>query len=279
MTVEDPYPLFIQKLKLPPSNEWSPRHPGWTMVRVAEGAGYCLQAENTRILNVGDGFMSSASTKVSVRASQLGSLLLQFVRIEPGFLNGLLTVAECFGLEAAQRHTPCIYFFKAEELAGQKFARLAAQSPNEPLPVRCAWLQLWANSVNSLLATADPVADGTDKKLRRRFRQLVEQMPETELSRHSVSDLARRLECSERHFSRLFSKEFGVSFRSHQIDLRLQQACQLLADPGNKIAAIAYEVGYRHLGLFNYTFKKRFGMTPGVWRQQTQMKPRQELQE
>ena len=30
---------------------------------------------------------------------------------------------------------------------------------------------------------------------------------------------------------------------------------------------MAYDSGYRHLGLFNAMFKKRFGMTPGEWRQ------------
>jgi AraC-like DNA-binding protein len=76
------------------------------------------------------------------------------------------------------------------------------------------------------------------------------------------------LHCSERHFSRLFREEFGVPFHARQIELRLQRARQLLADSNAKIINIAYDSGYRHLGLFNTMFKKRFGLTPVEWRRQ-----------
>jgi AraC family transcriptional regulator of adaptative response / DNA-3-methyladenine glycosylase II len=75
------------------------------------------------------------------------------------------------------------------------------------------------------------------------------------------------LSCSERHFRRLFLQEFGVSLRTRQIESRLQRARQLLDETGDKISNIAFESGYRHLGLFNARFKKRFGLTPSAWRQ------------
>jgi len=270
MSVDNPQPLFIQQLSLPTADEWSPQCRGWIMVRVAEGSGYCIQKGNAYNLNIGDGFMAPGEASISVRASQLGSLRLQLVRIEPELVDGLLTVAEWFNLEAVQRSSNSIAFFKANEPTGQKFTRLVAQANPDRLSFRCALLQLWANAMAGLLAA--PVLKPTaDTKLRHRFRQLVAQMPEMELSRHSLSDLAQRLECSERHFSRLFSQEFGVSFRGHQIDSRLQHARQLLADPAKKIATVANESGYRHIGLFNSTFKRKFGMTPSEWRRQTQI--------
>jgi len=271
MTVENPHPLFIQQLSLPFSGEWSPQCHGWILVRVTEGLGYCIQTGNARELNAGDGFMSPSSAKVLVRASQLGPMHLQFVRIEPDLFAGLLTVAERFKLAAVQRRSPGISFFKAGEMTGQKFARLAEQSGAEGPSVRCAWLQLWAKGVEQLFAGDTTLPKADNNKLRLRLLQLVGRMPEIELFRHSLSNLARRLECSERHFSRLFIEEFGVPFRSHQIELRLQHACQLLSDPKEKIAGIAVDSGYRHLGLFNATFKRRFGVTPSEWRRQVQM--------
>ena len=269
MTVANPHPLFIHPLSLPPSGEWSPQGQGWILVRVTAGLAYCIQKENACELNVGDGFMSPASAAVFVRASQLGTVHLQFVRIEPELFAGLLTVAEWGKLAAVQRHSPGISFFKAGEMTGQKFARLAEQAGAEGPSVRCAWLQLWAKGIEQMFAGDASPAPPDHNKLRLRLRQLVGRMPEIELFRHSLSDLARQLECSERHFSRLFSEEFGVPFRSHQIDLRLQHACQLLADPEKKIAGIAVDSGYQHLGLFNATFKRRFGVTPSEWRRQT----------
>jgi hemolysin activation/secretion protein len=59
-----------------------------------------------------------------------------------------------------------------------------------------------------------------------------------------------------------------VPLRAHQTELRLQRARQLLADADAKIINVAYNSGYRHLGLFNAMFKKRFGLTPSEWRRQ-----------
>ena len=59
-----------------------------------------------------------------------------------------------------------------------------------------------------------------------------------------------------------------MPFRARQIELRLLHARQLLANSDDKIINVAYDSGYRHLGLFNAMFKKRFGVTPSEWRQQ-----------
>jgi hemolysin activation/secretion protein/AraC-like DNA-binding protein len=91
-------------------------------------------------------------------------------------------------------------------------------------------------------------------------------MLEAELSGSSLGELAGQLHCSERHFSRLFREEFGLPLRARQIELRLQRARQLLADSDAKVISVAYDSGYRHLGLFNAMFKKRFGVTPSEWR-------------
>ena len=57
-----------------------------------------------------------------------------------------------------------------------------------------------------------------------------------------------------------------MPLRARQIELRLQRARQLLTDSDAKIINVAYDSGYRHLGLFNAMFKKRFGVTPSEWR-------------
>src|SRR6185295_10306102 len=113
-----------------------------------------------------------------------------------------------------------------------------------------------------------PVDRTEARDLRDRFRQLLRQMSQAELSACSLADFAGQLHCSERHLSRLFREEFGVPFRERQTELRLLRARQILADSNAKIIHVAYESGYRHLGLFNTMFKKRFGMTPREWRRQ-----------
>jgi len=266
--------LILQELILAPSAEWSPHSQGWLMVRVADGMGYWLE-HNTpaRQLTVGDGLTAVHNGTGVLRASQLGPVKLQFFTVRPQYLNGLLTVSEWHQLEVApNQSSPRVSLFTAAEPVGQKFTRLAEQSPSDGLPVRCALLQLWAGTIAGLLPTPLKGESVSNHKLSDRFRQLVGRMPEAELSGHTLNDLAGQLHCSERHFSRLFREEFGVPLRARQIELRLQRARQFLASSDAKIINIAYDCGYRHLGLFNAMFKKRFGVTPSEWRQQNNRK-------
>jgi hemolysin activation/secretion protein/AraC-like DNA-binding protein len=219
-------------------------------------------------LNVGDGFIAGFNAGALLRSSQLGQLKLQFFTVQPQHLNGVLTVAEWHQLELASNSPSAhVLIFNAGEPVGQKFSRLAEQSHSDAPSTRCALLQLWVNAVAGLLAAPISEPNGGNK-LHERFRQVVGKMTEAELAESSLSDLSRQLHCSERHFSRLFREEFDVPFRARQIELRLQRAQQLLAGSNDKIINVAYESGYRHLGLFNAMFKKRFGVTPGEWRNQ-----------
>ena len=261
--------LILQELILRPSGEWTPQFRGWTVARVAEGGGYWMQGGTARALNAGDGFILGFNqAQWLLRASQLGPLKLQYFTVQPQYLNGLLTVAECHQLEAVHGSpSPHFSVFSAGEPLGQKFARIVDQPQNESLSLRCALLQLWSSSLGGLL-TGPVTEPAGGNKLHERFQQLVGKMTETELAESSLAGLARQLHCSERHFSRLFREEFGVPLRAHQIELRLQRAQQLLADSNAKVINVAYDSGYRHLGLFNAMFKKRFGVTPTEWRHQ-----------
>jgi AraC-like DNA-binding protein len=265
--------LILQKSTQLPSDEWMPNSLCWTTVRVAEGYGYCFQAGVAREMKSGDAIIISPHAGVTLRASQLCELKLDFFLVMPQHLNSLITVAEWRQLEKVSHSpSPRIIHYAANEAFAQKFARLAALSQSESLSVRSALLQLWASSITSLLSASGGPMVGRNKLLAR-FRQLVGKMPEQEMATQSLTELAAQLHCSERHFSRLFREEFGVPLRKRQTELRLLRARQLLADNNAKISSVAYESGYRHLGLFNIMFKKRFGMSPKMWRQQNSSMP------
>ena len=260
--------LNLQELTLRASGEWTPQFRGWLVVRVAEGSGYWLHHGTARELNAGDGLVVSGNVRALLRASQLGLLKLQYFTVQPQYLNGLLSVSEWHQLEAAAASplTP-VNFFSAGESLAQKFSRIVDLPRDHELSLRCALLQLWSGALQGLLAMPQVESMGGNK-LHDRLRAVIGRMTEAELADASLAELAMQLHCSERHFSRMFREQFGVPLRARQIELRLQRARQLLADPGTKVIDVAYNSGYRHLGLFNAMFKKRFGVTPSEWRQQ-----------
>jgi len=266
MTVERH--LMLQEFTLPPATERFPSTGGWTIVRVAEGSGYWLQHDMAaRELDAGDVLVAPPKSNGVIRASAIGSVKLQYFFIQPELLGGLLTVMEWQQLESAGGKTsPPVFAFPAGEPLAQKFSELAEASMQGSLPVRCRCLELWADAVVTLMRST-PNESNYNTSLRERFRQLIGQVPTAELSTRTLEDLAQQLGCSERHFRRLFREEFGIPLRKRQTELRLQRAKQLLTDSDDKIINVAYESGYHHLGLFNSSFKKHFGMTPGQWRQ------------
>jgi AraC-like DNA-binding protein len=54
-----------------------------------------------------------------------------------------------------------------------------------------------------------------------------------------------------------------------RMEMRLLKAVTLLRDPNAKVINVAQECGFNHLGLFNASFKRRFGTSPGLWRNQS----------
>jgi AraC-like DNA-binding protein len=263
----------LVELILLPTGEWMPAGRCWTIVRVAGGFGYCLNGGSAREIKTGDMMITGPSPGVTLRASQLAELRLAYFRVVPQRLNGLITVMEWRQLERIPTQgTPRVFYFAANEAPAQKFARLAAQPQREDLSMRSSLLQLWAACVANVLPSLD---DATVHKtnLEATFRRFISKISEKELATSSMADLAAQLNCSERHLSRLFRMEFGMSLREHQTELGLQRACQMLQDPDVKIRNVAYETGYRHVGFFNALFKKRFGMTPKEWREQNLSAP------
>ncbi len=259
--------LVIQDLNLSPAGEWQPDDCGWTVLRVVAGVGYALAENHVCELNADDVLIAGPGSKAVLRASQLGALRLEFFLVLPQCLNGVLTIMESKLLEkpltsagAALLHHP------GREAVAQKLKRIAAQRQRDSLPLRSALLQFWAAAINSFLPPPE-TATGGSLQLRDRFRELVARLPVSELACASLPELAEKLHCSERHFSRLFREEFKVSLRVWQTSQRLQRASQLLTVSDTKIANVAKEAGYRHLGLFNAMFKRQFGMTPSAWRQ------------
>ena len=80
--------------------------------------------------------------------------------------------------------------------------------------------------------------------------------------------LASKMHLSKRQVSRILQKIYQKSFRQLLIDMRINQATQLLKSTELSLDDISVRVGYTSLSGFCSAFYNVHGMTPGRYRQQ-----------
>lgn len=88
----------------------------------------------------------------------------------------------------------------------------------------------------------------------------------------TVADAAREVGLSRRHFTELFRKVTGQSWRQYIMGLRLNHAAELLAETGRSVTAVAFESGFEDLSHFYHSFKAAFDCSPVTYREQRQVR-------
>lgn len=84
--------------------------------------------------------------------------------------------------------------------------------------------------------------------------------------RIKFQDLAGYLHISERHLSRLFKEEQGVSFSAYYRKVKIQAATALLESTDYTLEQISAATGFYSVHHFAKVFKQVTGTPPGQWR-------------
>lgn len=80
------------------------------------------------------------------------------------------------------------------------------------------------------------------------------------------SDVAEAVGFSASHFMKFFKKSMGCTFTEYLNDYRLSIACTLLSTTDKSILVISCETGFTNLSYFNRLFKKKYGISPRIYR-------------
>jgi AraC-like DNA-binding protein len=150
-------------------------------------------------------------------------------------------------------------------LAGECHRLLAEVPPQFNLDHRSRLLRVVADILSVEFKNAQPCRIGF-VRAEEHLIQVFEKLSANELLSLSVGELAARFGCSRRHLNRLFHQHFGFCVAAMRMEMRLLKAASLLRDPDTKVINVAEQCGFNHLGLFNTCFKRRFGASPGQWR-------------
>ena len=258
--------LTIREFSIAQGKEWLPKPSDWSLIQVQEGIGYWLQAQSSIDLKPGTVLLVCGDSLGRIRASQLNSLSLHSFSVTPARLTGLMTLSELdFLKQAASQSELAVQIFPASSPVALKMNELRAGNTAGGLSFRLTLLQLFVEIFGRKLEqTAPPQKEGD---ARERLRAFLTAVSPDVLSEMSFDELARITRCTPRHLSRIFCDLTGMSFCGKRAEIRLGRARELLATSQSKVVEVAFESGYKSLSLFNQMFTRRFGVSPGKWRQ------------
>ena len=258
--------LTIRKFSILPAKEWFPGPSDWSLIQVEMGVGYWLHGQGSVDLEAGSVILVSAGARGHIRSSQLNSMLVHSFGVMPSRLTGLITLNEQDFLKNAASQTDLAFqIFSPSSLIAARMKELRASGDGNGLLFRLKLLEVFVEIFDKKLDQAEPPQEGNDA--RDRLRSFLATAPSDVLSEMSFDELARVTRCTPRHLSRIFFEQVGMSFSDKRADIRLAKACELLATSKSKVVEVAFESGYKSLSLFNQMFTRRYGISPGKWRQ------------
>lgn len=82
----------------------------------------------------------------------------------------------------------------------------------------------------------------------------------------SLEDVAEHVNISPTYFSKKFKASTGFGYREYLINVRLQQACDLLLETNMSITEIALECGFNDSNYFGDVFRRAKGLSPLKYR-------------
>lgn len=260
--------LALTSCVLQPGAEWKPKPGGWCLLRVELGVGYWLDQRSNVELPTGTVLALSPGTSGNIRASLVSQLQLQYFRVVPDVLTGLVSLDEqSFFEKAAGKHEFSRRMLHPDHELAVRFQELATYMGKPDFLTRMQLLEFFTHVYRDLVE-AKPETDHASQMVEAsdRLRKfLKETLPSDFLTLRFV-DLAKRINCTPRHLSRKFQEVTGMSFREKQARIRLATATELLASTEAKVVDVALQSGFQSLSLFGLMFKKRFGLSPTKWR-------------
>jgi AraC-like DNA-binding protein len=239
---------------------------GILFVILKSGAGVCHCGRLQYRLGTGDVLVVDSACRGKILAQDGGEMVFWFFAAECEHLFPLFSGREICLLRNVAEGFKTGKVFPVSSPVARECLQLAEAVPaqfslghrTQVLRIVSAILTAEFNALQPRMPGALPATD--------HVVQMFEGLQTNELLNLSVGELARKFNCSRRHLNRLFHKHWGLPVASLRMEMRLLKAASLLADPDAKVYCVAAQCGFKHVGPFNASFKKRFGATPNQWR-------------
>ena len=105
-----------------------------------------------------------------------------------------------------------------------------------------------------------------DQSLAERLKSCIDY---TMYSLPTVTELAENFGVSRTTLFRVFKREYGIALKPYLQQRQWQRVCDLLHDPRLTVREAAGRCGFKSPAQFSAAFRRRFGLSPSVWRERS----------
>ena len=260
--------LSLKLLRLRAAEEWESPGKGFSFLFPRGGLGTYQVGTLAYRLSPGDVLVVNGDPKGRVSVRGGGEVALWLFSVSFEHLYPLFASRELALLEAVAENLKRTRLYGASTVEARECHRLLADAPPRlDFDHRTHLLRVAASLLSGEIKAAQASRDGHARP-DEHITEVLERLSSGELLNLSVDELAQKFGFCRRHLNRLFHQYFGLSVGRLRMEMRMLKALTLLRDPNAKVINVAEECGYNHLGLFNASFRRRFGTSPGQWRNQ-----------
>ena len=260
--------LSLKLLLLRANEEWESPGKGFSFLFPREGLGTYLVGPLAHLLSPGDVLVVNGDPKgrVAVRDGHEVALWLFSVSFE--HLYPLFASRELWLLQGVAENLKRTRLFGATTAVATECHRLLETAPPRlDFDHRTHLLRVAATVLSDEIKAAQASRAGYTRA-DAHITDVLDRLSTSDILNSSVEELAQKFGFCRRHLNRLFHQYFGLSVSHLRSEMRMLKAITLLRDPDAKVINVAQECGFNHLGLFNASFRQRFGTSPGRWRNQ-----------
>jgi len=260
--------LSLKLLRLRANEEWETPGKEFSFLFPTGGLGAYWVGPQARLLNPGDVLVANGDPKGRLGVRNGGEVALWLFSVSFEHLYPLFASRE-LGLlaEVSENLKPARLYGASTAVARECHRVLKSAPPRLDFDHRAHLLRVAATVLSEEIKAAQ-ASRGEQNRPGEHVAAAIERLSASEILNLSVEDLARKLGFCRRHLNRLFHQYLGVSVSRLRMEMRLLKAVTLLRDPDSKIINVAEACGFNHLGQFNASFKRRFAISPGQWRNQ-----------
>jgi AraC-like DNA-binding protein len=262
--------LSLKLLRLRAAEEWASPGKGFSFLFPKQGRGTYFIGSEAHLLNPGDVLVVNGDPRGRVGVKGGGEVALWLFSVSFEHLYPLFAGRELGLLQGISESLKRTRLHRATTAVARECHHLLANAPPRlDFDHRTHLLRVTAALLSEEIKAAQASragSSGSDGHI----AEVLERLSSSDLLNLSVEELAHKFGFCRRHLNRLFHQYFGLSISRLRMEMRLLKAVTLLRDPHAKVINVAEECGFNHLGLFNASFKRRFGSSPGLWRNQSQ---------